>query len=196
MQPVALPSRPRQSDATRLRLFEAALAEFRRDGFDRVSVARIARRAGVSRPCFYFHFPTKEHVLLELRRSLELELVERLSRCRSLRETLAELVEGLIESELGLGDPDLYRDMLSLYARRPEVLRLDEEPFPILVELEHHFAAAAERGELRAGLEPADATLLCLSCVFGVLVGVRAAPEERRKHLEMLGSLFLEEETT
>ena len=65
--PAALPGRRQlQVGSTRTLLFEAAIAEFRRAGFSRASVARIAREAGVSRPSFYFHFPTKEHVLLEL----------------------------------------------------------------------------------------------------------------------------------
>ena len=64
-----------QRQRTRARLFEAALAEFARTGFDRASVAEIARAADVSRPSFYFHFPTKEHVLLELQSCKEFQLV-------------------------------------------------------------------------------------------------------------------------
>jgi AcrR family transcriptional regulator len=53
--PDALPGRrQRQVDSTRTLLFEAAIAEFRRVGFSRASVSRIAREAGVSRPSFYF----------------------------------------------------------------------------------------------------------------------------------------------
>jgi AcrR family transcriptional regulator len=65
--PAALPGRrQRQTEATRSRLFERALEEFRRVGFTRASVSRIAREAGGSRPTLYPHFPTKEQVLLEL----------------------------------------------------------------------------------------------------------------------------------
>ena len=68
-------ARERRRRRTRTRLYEEALAEFARVGFDRASVADIARAAGVSRPAFYFHFPTKEHVLLELQWHKEQELV-------------------------------------------------------------------------------------------------------------------------
>ncbi len=97
----ALPpsNRERASAVTRASLFGAALAEFRRVGFGRASVARIARDAGVSRPSFYFHFPTKEQVLLELRYSLELEIAERLKRAHTLRRALDQMVDGLIEAE-------------------------------------------------------------------------------------------------
>ena len=67
--------RERRRDLTRERLFEAAIEEFRREGFDRASIARIAKRAGVSRASFYFHFPTKDHVLAELQWNLELRIV-------------------------------------------------------------------------------------------------------------------------
>jgi AcrR family transcriptional regulator len=155
--------RERPGDATRARIFEAALAEFRRHGVVRASVTAIARRAGTSRPSFYFHFPTREHVLLELQWSLEQGVVRRLERCRSLRGALAELAQGLFEAEERAGDRELYREMLALYARRPADLRLDEQGFPTVAELTRHFAEGAARGELRAGLEPAHAARVCLA---------------------------------
>ena len=43
-----------------------AVDEFRREGFARAQVDRIVAAAGVARGTVYFHFPSKEHVLLEL----------------------------------------------------------------------------------------------------------------------------------
>jgi len=57
--------RERQRLETRGRLYEAALAEFRRVGFANAQIEAIVERAGVARGTFYFHFPTTEHVLLE-----------------------------------------------------------------------------------------------------------------------------------
>jgi AcrR family transcriptional regulator len=190
--PAALPGRrERQVDSTRARLFEAAIAEFRRVGFARANVARIAREAGVSRPSFYFHFPTKEHVLLELQWLEEHVLVARLARARSLREALHELGEGLIELEARLGDANLIRDMFSIYARRPVELRIDEQPFPIVAALTRHFGEAAARGELRAELEAEAATRVCLTSLFGLLIGLPSAPAQRRADLGLLFSLYL-----
>jgi AcrR family transcriptional regulator len=184
--------REQQRDLTRARLFAEAVAEFHTEGFGRASVSRIAQRAGVSRASFYFHFPTKEHVLLELQWRLELRIVERLPSDASLRETLAELIEGLLESESVVADSDLYRDMLGIYVRRPHDLQLAEQPFPLLFALGSRFAVAAARGELRAGLEPAQATHLFLTSLLGYLVGTAAPPDQRRVDLEILVSLFLE----
>ncbi len=193
--PAFLPSRrERASDATRARLFRAALDEFRRAGVAGAQVARIARRARVSRPSFYFHFPTKEHVLLELQWTLELEIVERLKRCRSVREALLGFVDALDEAEQKVGSRELFRDMLALYARRPEGVALDEQSFPTVAELTRHFAEGASRGELRPGLEPAHAARVCLASAFGILTGIAAPPPTRRTDFELLFSLFLAEE--
>ena len=192
--PAPLPGRrERQVDSTRARLFRAALAEFRRVGFDRASIARIAREAGVSRPSFYFHFPTREHVLLELQWLEERSLVQRLEGTRSLREALRELGEGLIDWETRLGDSNLFRDMFAIYARRPADLPIDEQPFPILAALARHFAAAAARGELRAGLDAEAAARVCLTSVLGLLIGLPSAPAQRRADFALLFSLDLAE---
>jgi AcrR family transcriptional regulator len=193
--PAALPGRrERQVDSTRARLFEAAIAELRRVGFARANVARIAREAGVSRPTFYFHFPTKEHVLLELQFLEERVLAARLERARSLREALHELGEGVIELEARLGDANLFRDMFAIYARRPAGLPIDEQPFPSVVALTRHFAEAAARGELRAGLEAEAAARVCLTGVFGLLIGQPGTAEQRRADFGLHFSLYLAED--
>ena len=193
--PAALPGRrERQVDSTRARLFQAAVAEFRRVGTDRANVTRIARAAGVSRPSFYFHFPTKDHVLLELQWLEERELVSRLARAGSLREALHELAECLIESEVRLGDSELFRDMLSIYARRPAGLPIDDQAFPTVAALTRHFADAAARGELRAGLDPEAAARVCLASVFGLLIARTGPPAQRRADLGLLFSLYLAED--
>ncbi|GAA1639275.1 TetR/AcrR family transcriptional regulator [Actinoplanes couchii] len=51
--------------AVRRRLAEVAIDVFRRDGFDRVTIADVAAEAGVSRSTFQRYFPTKEDVFLE-----------------------------------------------------------------------------------------------------------------------------------
>jgi AcrR family transcriptional regulator len=190
--PAAFPGRrERQVDSTRARLFEAAIAEFRRVGLARANVARITREAGVSRPTFYFHFPTKEHVLLELQFLEERSLAERLARASSLREALHELAEGVIQIEARLGDAQLFRDMFSIYTRRPAGLPIDEQPFPVVAALTRHFSEAAARGELRAGLEAEAAARVCLTGLFGLMIGLPSAPAQRSADFALHFSLYL-----
>ena len=191
-----LTRRERKRDLTHARLYEAALDEFRRAGFDRSSVSRIARKAGVSRASFYFHFPAKEQVLIELQWGVEQRIAERIAGCASLREALNELVEGLIEAQVTVADADLHRDMLKIYVRRPEWLSLEELSSPVTAELELQFVAGAAKGELRAGLVPEQATHLCLTSVFGFLIGTADPPASRRADLRALVSLYLEDGET
>lgn len=179
-----------QRNKTRALLFEAAMQEYRRVGFDRASVARIARNAGVSRPSFYFHFPTKQHVLLELQWNIEIEIVEHFRECETLGETLNALIEGLIAAEHKLGSAELFRDMLRIYTRHPDSLPLEEQPFPLYFALGRAFALAASSGELREGLEPARACHLCLTSVFGYLIATPELGEEGRGDLGTLFSLY------
>src|ERR1700710_284075 len=60
---------------TRARLFDAALTEIGSSGLAAADVTAIATAAGVVRGTFYFHFPTKEHVLVELERGEEAKIV-------------------------------------------------------------------------------------------------------------------------
>src|SRR3954447_21857055 len=63
---------------TRARLFDAALTEIGRTSLAAADVTAIASAAGVVRGTFYFHFPTKEHVLVELERREETKIVAEL----------------------------------------------------------------------------------------------------------------------
>src|ERR1700704_3783645 len=51
---------------TRERLMGAAISEFKRSGIAEADVGAIVTAAGVAHGTFFFHFPTKEHVLLDL----------------------------------------------------------------------------------------------------------------------------------
>jgi AcrR family transcriptional regulator len=183
--------RERQRAATRERLYEAALAEFRSKGFEHASVSEIARAAGVSRPSFYAHFPTLDHVLFELSWRLALRIVRRLESATSLRATLERLADALIEAEEAVGDAVLFREMISVFARRSPAPGIDPGEIPVLVELMRRFETAREAGELRGGMPPEQAARLCLSGVFGHLLGVEAAPAGRRADLLALFALYV-----
>jgi AcrR family transcriptional regulator len=192
-RPPQIQPRERRGDRTRTRIAEAAFEEFRSAGVDRASISRIAERAGVSRPSFYFHFPTKEHVLLELQLSFEAPLASRLRGSAGLREALDCLVVGVLEAQESVGDPDLFSDMLRIHTRRNDDLPLNDRQlvFDALLEC---FVEGSERQELRRGLEPDGAARLCLSCVFGYLILNRESPAERRSELASMVSLYLDDD--
>lgn len=183
--------REQQRNATRERIFEAAIAEFRRVGFERASISEIARTAGVSRPSIYAHFPTLDHVLFELGWRLALQIVRRLDGESTLAGVLDRLADALIEAETSVGDPLLFRELVSIFSRRAAVPDFDVTTIPVLAELMRRFEAARASGELRAGMPPEQAARLCLSGVLGQLIGIDFVPEERRADLRALFSLYL-----
>jgi AcrR family transcriptional regulator len=113
---------------TRARLFDAAVAEISRAGLAGADVSAIAAAAGVARGTFYFHFPTKEHVVVELERTEEAKIVAKLDTTdtspNDLASILAQLVRHVLDAEHRLG-PLIFRDMLGLHfsSTRP----LDDE---------------------------------------------------------------------
>jgi AcrR family transcriptional regulator len=58
--------RKAQADDTRKRIFQAAAELFSVRGYAHVTVAEIAKRAGVAKGTFFVHFATKDAVLTEL----------------------------------------------------------------------------------------------------------------------------------
>lgn len=176
---------------TREQLFAAALAEFRRVGVEAAGIGEIARRAGTSRASFYFHYPCKDAVLLDLQWRVESALVERVREQRTLRGALAALIEALIEAQATLASGDLLRAMLSVYIRRPPGLDLAEQAFPLMMQIGRCFAAAKGR-ELRRGVDPALGTHLFLTSLFGLVASSPQPLTERRDELRQLAALFLE----
>lgn len=191
-RPPQVAERDRKGDRTRAQLFDAALVEFGRVGFEAASIGQIAARAGTSRANFYVYYPCKEAVLLELQWQMELELVQRIRPGRDLRETLALLLETLIELEARFEKSDLMRDMLGVYIRCPADLDLQAQPFPLRAELTQRFANARP-GELRRGLDPTQASDLFLSSLFGLLIGLRGPLAGRRTEARQLADLFLQD---
>lgn len=58
--------RTRRWEATHQRIYATALSLFEDFGYEQVSVNQIAKRADVSVPTFYAHYPSKEHLIMAL----------------------------------------------------------------------------------------------------------------------------------
>lgn len=187
-------TRDRKGDRTRERIFQAALGEFRERGFEEASIGQIAQRAGTSRASFYFYFPSKDAVLLDLQWRVERELIERTRDVVGLRAFLPALVDALCEADTEIGAGGLLRTTLGVYIRQPAGLDLADQPFPLMKEIARRFAAGRER-ELRPGLDPVLATDLFLSALFGLIAGTAGPVAERRSDLRQLAALFLADET-
>jgi AcrR family transcriptional regulator len=164
--------REAQRLATRARVFDAALAEIGRSGLAGADVTAIATAAGVVRGTFYFHFPTKEHVLVELERAEEAKIVAKLDTATSepgdLIGMLRLLVRQVLAAERRLG-PVIFRDMLGLHfsATRPVEDELAEHPLAQFV-----IAAIADAQATRqvsGDADPGELGVIFLTGLFALL---------------------------
>jgi AcrR family transcriptional regulator len=164
--------REAQRLATRARVFDAALAEIGRSGLAGADVAAIATAAGVVRGTFYFHFPSKEHVLAELERAEEAKIVSKLSiettEPGDLIAMLSLLIRQVLAAERRLG-PVVFRDMLGLHfsATRPVEDELTEHPLAqYLIDV---FASAQAAGQICRDAEPGELGVIFLTGLFALL---------------------------
>ncbi len=190
--PLALRRRDRQRLETHQRLFEAAIAEFKRAGFANAQVAKIAAAAGVAHGTFFFHFPTKDHVLLEMQEQAERSIVERVRttrpKPRSLVGFLMQVVDAMLAEEEAFGT-DLMRELLGVHVRRPGTLGAVSTPLAAM--LHERFAVGAKHGDIRSELRPEELTGVFSAIVFGLLLrGVVESPRWRRPLLRRAIDLF------
>ena len=81
--------RSRRWQATHQKIYDAAMRLFQEVGFEQASVGQIAAAAKVSVPTFYAHYPSKEHVVMQLPTADEITaLVAALPRELPLRERI------------------------------------------------------------------------------------------------------------
>ena len=135
---------------TRERLLGAAVAEFKRSGMADADVGAIVAAAGVAHGTFFFHFPTKEHVLFEVERREEVRMANELARFldspHDLTSALAEVVRLVAALEERLGHP-LFKDFLALHfssTRPPDDAWTDH---PVIVLLVRELERARDEGE-------------------------------------------------
>ena len=177
--PSAAGVREAQRLETRARLFAAAVTEIGRSGLAGADVSAIAAAVGVVRGTFYFHFPTKEHVLVELERLEESRIVAKLGATdpsRGLAAILSDLVEHVLEAEHRLG-PVVFRDMLGLHfsSTRPVDDGIGQHPVAEFVIAA--IARAQAAGRVAPESDPREHGVIFMTGLFALLATV--APETR-----------------
>lgn len=172
-----------KGERTRRRLLHLAIERFAEEGYRATSLAAVARDAGVTPAAAYAYYPGKEAMFRAAVDADAGALIERLVREEGDGPILEQL-PGRLERLVGaLADHPLARRVLA--GLEPAVIgRL--VTLPSLVELRRvtadELAAAQRRGEVRAGLDPAGATLaietLVLALTMSLLQTHGLAPDE------------------
>jgi AcrR family transcriptional regulator len=160
---------------THERILGAAIAEFQASGMAGADVGAIVSAAGVAHGTFFFHFPSKEHVLLELERREELrmatELGRFLRRSHDLAAALTKVVELIAGLEHRLG-PLLFRELLALHFSPTRPSDDEWSDHPVIVSLVREIERARGEGEVHPEVDAFFSAAFFLLGVYGVLTTV------------------------
>jgi AcrR family transcriptional regulator len=156
---------------TRERLMGAAIAEFKRAGMAEADVGAIVAAAGVAHGTFFFHFPTKEHVLLELEQREEERIAKQLARstgsAHDLSSTLGEAVRLVMGLERRLGAV-LFKDFLALHFSQTRPAD-ESRQHPVIVEVGQEIERAQKQGGVDPDVNPMNSAVFFLLGLYALL---------------------------
>jgi len=156
---------------TRERLMGAAIAEFKRSGLAAADVGAIVAAAGVAHGTFFFHFPTKEHVLLELEQREEERIAKQLERyvdaTRDLSSTMEEAVRLILGLERRLGAV-LFKDFLALHFSQTRPTD-ESKRHPVIVTVAREIEQAQQRGEVDPEVNSMNSAVFFLLGLYALL---------------------------
>jgi AcrR family transcriptional regulator len=167
---------------TRERLMGAAIAEFKRSGMAQADVGAIVAAAGVAHGTFFFHFPTKEHVLLELERREEERIAKQFGQFvksdRDLAAALNEAARLIIGLERRLGDL-LFKDFLALHFSQTRPPAENERDHMLIVLVAQRIELAQQRGETDPDVIPMNSAVFYLLGLYALLITTSDWPTRR-----------------
>ena len=184
--------RDKQREETRRKLYVAALEIFRRDGFTGCRIDDIAQKAEVSRAAFYFHFPTKDDVLLELVREAEAPVAQAMGELppdTGLERALEVIVE--TTAKFWGNEPKLIVDALTTSLKHHALVLADREAEPVRKVATAYFKRAAEHGELSTFIAPEVLTDFFLVNCFAAMLAWSANPSAMPLDVMLKGVIHL-----
>ncbi len=159
-------------EQTRQRILGAAIAEFKRSGMGAADVAAIVAAAGVAHGTFYFHFPTKEHVLLELENREEARMATEFARFlgedHDLKATLTKVVQLVTGLEERLG-ATLCKELLALHFSPSRPYADDWTDHPVVVLLVRELERARRDVVVHPDVDVFFTATFFLLGIYGVL---------------------------
>jgi len=175
-----LTDRDRQREETRRRVREIALDVLRRDGLGDAKVDEIARSAGVSRGTFYFHYPTKEHVVAEVLAEAEERVaaaIDERPRAGSITDVLQAF--GVAFAREWEREAALFPSVVAVAVNRAAAATRTKELDPVHRVLAARFKAARDRGELTDSVRPTLLANVFLVHVMSATLAWSSTPRAR-----------------
>jgi AcrR family transcriptional regulator len=157
---------------TRERILGAAIAEFTSSGMAHADIGAIVNAAGVAHGTFFFHFPSKEHVLLELETREEARMASEFARYLSgthdLASTLDQVVRMITGLERRLG-PSLFKEFLALHFSPTRPSADEWTDHPLIVLLVREIERLRDDGTVPPEVDALHSATFFLLGIYGVL---------------------------
>lgn len=189
-------ARALQRQDTFNRVFEAALSEFRRVGVEKATVSEICRRAGVAKGTFFFHFPTKDHVLLarqqRISEAMARRITDELGEVSDVRVFLQRLTAIVLEEHQAIGDLELVREINLAILRHGGDPQLGVRQTAFGVALAAQIRRLQQAKVIRPGVDAARLTDCLRMSFFGFLVNPQSSFQTGRPQLALLTKLLAE----
>ncbi|MEV6337757.1 TetR/AcrR family transcriptional regulator [Nocardia vinacea] len=157
---------------TRQRVFDAAIAEFKNVGMAEADIGTIVEAAGVARGTFYFHFPSKEHALLDLEAREEARIAKELSRFltapHDLESALRKTIQLIVGLERRLGGL-LFKELLAIHFSPTRPLDDEWREHPVIVLVVEEIQRARDQGEAEIAVDPYHSAVFFLLGLYALL---------------------------
>jgi TetR/AcrR family acrAB operon transcriptional repressor len=163
--------------ATRAQIIDAARRVFHAEGVNRSTLDKVAKAAGVTRGAVYWHFTNKADLFLAVKQTYTGEfdrLQELLTGKAPPLELIGHYLQALFTALLG---NEAARETLEIILLRCEYVDEFHEALQVITEpctdilsiFEQRYRAAAERKELKPGLDPLLMALDTMAFARGTL---------------------------
>jgi TetR/AcrR family transcriptional regulator, repressor for uid operon len=173
MRPQVTPStREARRLQTRERILGAAIAEFKRSGMTGAEVSAIVGAAGVAHGTFFFHFPSKEHVLLELESREEARIAAEFARFLDSPHDMVSALTEVVDLVTNLGQrfgPVLFKEILALHFSPTRPHKDEWTDHPVIVLLVREIERARGDGEVHPEVDAFYSATFFLLGIYGVL---------------------------
>ncbi|MEN9880555.1 MAG: hypothetical protein RIQ55_1201 [Pseudomonadota bacterium] len=187
--------------ATRAQIIDAARRVFHAAGVNRSTLDRVAKAAGVTRGAVYWHFTNKAELFLAVKQTYTSEL-DRLQELLATREPPLEAIGHYLQALFAaLLDNDAARETVEIILLRCEYVEEFQEALQVITEpstnilssFEQLYRSAADRRELKAGLDPLLMALDTMAFVRGTLRAILSGQQTRiyRTHISALISAHM-----
>jgi AcrR family transcriptional regulator len=165
-----------QRKATRAKLVDAALQLFSTSGYEHATVDDISQAAGYSKGAYYFHFSTKDDILLELLRMWTEDRNTQLAGADEqgrTREGLRDVLAGFFSYANAPRWPGVLLEFWAQGIRNQEVSKRLSEAYAVWRrQLAEAFDAASANGVITSSAEEAASVVLAAHDGYAVQVAI------------------------